>query len=111
MHMQTFPLNGVAQDSINRLKDTRHQLANLISKFNDTQFNLQPFEGSWTGSQVVDHIRKSVKGIPSVFSGNTNVASRMPDEKFDLIHKVFLDFEARYKAPEFIIPAKVFLHV
>ena len=35
----------------------------------------------------------------------------MPDEKFDLIHKVFLDFEVRYKAPEFIIPAKIFLHV
>ena len=109
--MQTFPLSSVARDSINRLKDTRHQLANLISKFNNTQFNLQPFEGSWTGSQVVDHIRKSVKGIPSVFSGNTNVADRMPDEKFELIHKVFLDFEARYKAPVFIIPAEAFQQV
>jgi hypothetical protein len=109
--MQTFSKADAAQDSINRLKDTRHQLAKLISNFNDNQFNQQPFEGSWTGSQVVDHVRKSVKGIPSVFSGNTISTDRKPDEKFDLIRNVFLDFEARYKAPEFIIPAESFYQV
>ena len=64
-----IPFKRCCQDSINRLTDTRHHWQYLISKFNDTQFNLQPFEGSWTGSQVVDHIRKSVKGIPSEFFG------------------------------------------
>jgi hypothetical protein len=109
--MQILPINETARNTINSLKDIKHQLTGIVSKFNDNQFNRLPFEGSWTGSQVVDHVRKSIKGIPSVLSGNSNMTDRIPNEKFELIHKVFLDFEARYKAPEFIIPAEAFQQV
>ncbi|HSB92603.1 MAG TPA: DinB family protein, partial [Flavitalea sp.] len=71
-----------------------------------TSFNKIPFEGSWTPSQVADHIRKAVKGIPSVLTGTSSDPGRSPDEKFELIRKIFLAFEARYKAPEFIVPAE-----
>ena len=103
--MQTFNSIDQSQHSISTLRQTTTELLTLIAQFDDTRFNEVPFEGSWTAAQVADHIRKSVKGIPSVLTGISSQPNRLPDEKFELIRKVFLDFEARYKAPEFIIPA------
>ena len=105
--MQTFNSIDQSNHSINKLKKTTTELLALVAQFDDTTFNEVPFEGSWTAGQVADHIRKSVKGIPSVLTGTGIPADRSPDEKFELIRKVFLDFEARYQAPEFIVPAEL----
>jgi hypothetical protein len=102
--MQTLNSINTKEDSINLLKETKNKLAELISSFDNRSFNEVPFAESWTASQVADHIRKSVKGIPSVLGGNSTVGNRKPDEKFKLIRRVFLDFDAKYKAPEFIVP-------
>jgi hypothetical protein len=103
--MQTFNSIDHSQQSISRLRQTTTELLNLITEFDNNRFNEIPFKGSWTAGQVADHIRKSVKGIPSVLTGSSSKPDRMPDDKFGLIHNVFLDFEARYQAPEFIVPA------
>jgi hypothetical protein len=103
--MQTFNSIDQSQHSITRLRQTTTELLKLIKKFDNKRFNEVAFTGSWTAARVADHIRKSVKGIPSVLNGGSSQPERIPDEKFELIRKVFLDFEARYQAPEFIIPA------
>ena len=83
--MQTFNSIDQSNHSINRLKQTTTELLALVTQFDDTTFNEVPFEGSWTAAQVADHIRKSVKGIPSVLTGTGIPADRSPDEKFELI--------------------------
>jgi hypothetical protein len=105
--MQTFNSINAPEHAINRLRGAAEELLSLISEFNDTNFNEVPFPGSWTAAQVADHIRKSIKGLPSVLEGNAIQANRKPEEKFEQIQRIFLDFQARYQAPEFIIPAEM----
>ena len=74
---------------------------NTLKKFSDEQVNAVPFEGSWTPGQVTDHIIKATSGIPDKY---TEPVTRPYDEKVSLIESVFLDFEAKFKSPAFVVP-------
>lgn len=73
----------------------------IFQNFTDVQINQIPFEGSWTPGQVADHIIKSTKRIPD---RDTAPPERAFDAKVASIESVFLDFENKRKAPEYVEP-------
>jgi hypothetical protein len=87
------------------LRETTHDLLDVISKFTQEEFNRVPFEGSWTPGQVADHIAKAEAGMPSVWQGGTQPTARPVDEKVPILEKIFLDFSTKLKSPDFILPS------
>ncbi|MBK0379394.1 DinB family protein [Mucilaginibacter segetis] len=77
---------------------------NTLSKFTEDNFNKQALNSSWTAAQVAQHILKSQIGIPACLIGNTIPAKRQADEKKDMLAGIFLDFNAKYKSPSYILP-------
>jgi len=84
------------------LSATKARLISLVNSVGPKDTDRVPFEGSWTAGQVLEHIDKAVS--PQVLTGNTAPVDRPADEKIALIKKIFLDFDAKYTAPEFIEP-------
>src|SRR5215210_646066 len=72
-----------------------------LNSFTEQQVNETPFEGSWTPGQVTDHIIKATGGIPDQ---NAVPADRGYNEKVAMIESVFLNFELRFKSPDFVFP-------
>jgi hypothetical protein len=83
------------------LTETYNDFIFALKQFTDEQINEIPFEGSWTPGQVADHIIKATRGIPDQYTVSVD---RLWDEKIDELEKVFLDFKAKYKSPDFVIP-------
>ena len=84
------------------LSSAYRNFISTLERFDDEQINEVPFEGSWTPGQVTDHIIKATGGIPDK---HTEPANRQYDEKVGEMEAVFLDFEAKYKSPSFVVPA------
>lgn len=76
-----------------------------LASFQPEQVNAVPFEGSWTAGQVAEHILMSESGIPEAVLGSTEETARPVAQYVPVIESIFLDFTARYQAPEFIIPS------
>ena len=72
-----------------------------LSKFDNEHLNAFPFPGSWTAGQVADHIRKATDGLPDQ---HTKAPDRDPELYVETLQSLFLDFNAKYESPEFIIP-------
>ena len=93
--------NKLQQELHTSLTDVYHEYISMLEKFVDEQINKIPFEGSWTPGQVTDHIIKATGGIPDKY---TEPANRPYDEKVAKMESVFLDFEVKFKSPEFVVP-------
>ncbi|ATL48022.1 hypothetical protein COR50_13070 [Chitinophaga caeni] len=87
-------------------EDALQDLENAIATFNDQNFNTKPAEGAWSAGQVVEHLIKSSDGLDALMINPVTKTQRDPLEKIPLIESVFLDFEAKYKAPEFNTPSE-----
>lgn len=87
-----------------QIQPTFEAMVSAIEKYKDEDFNKIPFEGSWTGGQVCEHVKLSIEGMPELFQGKTEASNREPDEKVAMVAGVFLDFDKKYDSPEFIIP-------
>ena len=86
--------------------EATEDLLETISAFSPEQFNVIPFEGSWTAGQVAEHLLKSHSGIPKILRGNARpTMERKPDEKVKTIRSIFLDFNTKMKSPGFILPS------
>ena len=85
------------------IKRTTNELIRLISATNEEQFNGIPFEGSWCVAQVGDHLLKSY-GLVEALNRAAEKTERLPDKEIEKVKKVFLDFEAKYKSAENILP-------
>lgn len=83
------------------LKNIYNSFISKLEKFSSEQINEIPFEGSWTPGQVTDHIIKATSGIPDKY---TEPVTRPYDAKVDLMESVFLNFETKFKSPEFVVP-------
>src|SRR3954467_10976656 len=90
---------------MSRLDETANELLATISLFSPDEFNKIPFEGSWTGGQVAEHLFKSEARLPKVLGSASKPAERDPFEKTGLLASVFLDFDAKFNSPEFILPS------
>jgi len=89
------------------LDETWADLLNLIKSTDETSANLVPFEGSWTAAQLVRHVTKSNKAIAQGLEMNGTPAQRIPEEGVAKIKDMFLDFDAKYQSPEFIVPENI----
>ncbi|SEW42984.1 DinB superfamily protein [Chitinophaga sp. YR573] len=87
------------------LHNTAAALIKILSSFNEEEMNMVPFEGSWTAGQVGEHIYKSVSGVSQVLQGAVAPTERNPGEKIKSIEDLFLNFNEKFKSPEFIIPS------
>lgn len=83
------------------LTNAYQDFISTLEQFDDEQINKNPFKGSWTPGQVADHIIKATGGIPDKY---TEPANRPFDEKVAAMESVFLDFEAKFKSPDFVVP-------
>lgn len=84
------------------IKNTVLQLLPTIASFSEEQFNRVPFEGSWTAGQVGEHMIRFT-GADILF-GPVQATQRPIDEKDATIRELFLNFDTKMKAPDFIIP-------
>lgn len=86
-----------------QVEETGTGIIDELNRFSEQQLNIIPFEGSWTGGQVAEHLLKSA-GVVDVIFGRTASTSRPPDEKVAVL-RVFLDFSIKMKSPDFIVPS------
>jgi uncharacterized damage-inducible protein DinB len=87
----------------------RNELIGIIRDLSEEELNRVPFEKSWTAAQVGDHLLKSY-GLFKIFTGNVKTADRPENEKIKPIEKVFLNFDIKLNAPDFIIPSDGFIN-
>lgn len=86
-------------------KNTSEHFLRVLSSFTAEQFNMVPFEGSWTAAQVGDHIAKSQSMVAQLFYVNTRTSERNPLKNVETIKKVFLNFDTKLTSPESILPS------
>lgn len=94
-----------SEELVNELKETTLELLETLSAFSAGDFNVVPFEGSWTAGQLAEHLIKSEGGLPEVLLNNTKSTERPPDQHFKMLSSVFLNFDIKLTAPEFIVPS------
>src|SRR5690242_10235466 len=88
------------------LDDTTSEFLRCVSLFDENEINKIPFEGSWTGAQVAEHVTRSNRGITKELQKEGKACDREPDAGVDQIKSIFLNFTKKLKSPEFILPAK-----
>lgn len=88
----------------NDLDRAANELLELIQSVSQQKINLVPFKDSWTPAQLAVHVTKSNKAITQALNMEGEPASRAIDEGVPNLKKMFLDFDIKYKSPEFIVP-------
>lgn len=87
------------------LDQTERDFYSILAALTPVQVNAVPFEGGWTAGQVAEHILMSESGIPETVLGSTEETDRPVAQYVPVIESIFLDFTAKYQAPDFIIPS------
>ncbi len=93
-----------AKELFSSLDETWSELLQLVSSVDETSINEVPFENSWTVAQLATHVIKSNNGMVKVLKTSGKPAGRDPSLGAAKMKTIFLDFQAKYNAPEFIIP-------
>jgi hypothetical protein len=89
-----------------QVEQTGGAIVGELNLFSEQQLNTVPFEGSWTGGQVAEHLLMS-GGVVEVVFGRTAPTERAPDEKVPML-RIFLDFSIKMQTPDFIVPSDGF---
>ncbi|WP_330444319.1 DinB family protein [Flavobacterium sp. C4GT6] len=87
---------------ISQLEKSFNETTQLLSEFNQEEINTIPFKDSWTAAQVGCHLLKS--GTDNILTESTHPVDGAPDENIENLKKLFLNFENKMQAPDFIIP-------
>lgn len=85
--------------------ETFKKLNNTLSSFSEEEFNIAPYKDSWTGGQTTQHIILASSGFPELFAGNTKKTIRKYDEHVKELDGIFLNFNIKMDAPDFLKPA------
>jgi hypothetical protein len=80
------------------------ELTALFSAADEKIINTVPFKNSWTPAQLAMHVTKSNKAIVQGLGMEGKSSERDVEEKVPQLKKMFLDFDAKYQSPEFIVP-------
>ena len=88
------------------IDETLSDLLDVVSNFNQEQFNMAPDKDSWTPGEIAQHLVLSLSGFVELMNGPTQETNRKPDEHVETIKNVFLNFNIKLKSPDFIIPEK-----
>jgi len=86
------------------LDNAADELVQLITSIDIRKINLVPFKESWTAAQLIVHVTKSNKAIAQALHMEGELAIRDIDKGIAGLKKMFLDFDIKYKSPQFIIP-------
>ena len=92
-------------DIVNELISTKTELIEMLGRFSDQDINVVPFEGSWTGGQVAEHVLMSASAVAGALDGPAEMADRDPAQHIPLLEQIFLNFDHKLKSPDFIIPS------
>lgn len=82
------------------------ELIQQLSSFGEDEINIIPFEGSWTAGELAQHMIMSNGGFAELLVGPVKVTQRNPDQRIEDIKATFLDFNIKFKSPDFIDPPK-----
>lgn len=88
------------------LDETWSEFFKLVSSADADTINKMPFKDSWTIAQLATHVKKSNNAIIQALQMQGKACERNSDERLEELKKIFLDFTAKYKSPDFIIPDK-----
>lgn len=80
-------------------------LNSLLAGVDEEYFNAKPYPDSWSPAQVGDHLYKSYAVIETLQGKTSPPGDRPIDEKVPGIRAMFLDFDTKMEAPEFILPS------
>jgi len=94
----------MSQSIINQLETALEGTLQLLSTFTEKEINTVPFEGSWTAAQVCQHLYKSENGIDQLLYAPAELADRNPGEKTQQFKEIFLNYDIKFKSPDFILP-------
>lgn len=83
------------------IEQSANQFIEILSEIPPEKLNIVYAMGCWTVGQLADHVIKATAGIPDV---KIKAPERSPDQQIGIIKSVFLNFEMKYRSPEFIIP-------
>ena len=89
----------------NTVAEAKNEFLKALDLFDQDNINTVPFEGSWTGGQVSEHILKSVSGILETVNGPTKPTERNPEEFVKPLGDAFLNMDVKFQSPDFIIPS------
>jgi len=89
----------------NEITNTKNELLNALDLFEQENINIVPFEGSWTGGQVAEHVLKSLSGVLQNVTGPVKPTERDPAEHVKPLGDIFLNMDIKMKSPDFIIPS------
>jgi hypothetical protein len=94
------------EDLMDSLEKTTGDLTTLLDLFSEKAINAVPFEGSWTAAQVADHITRSNTSIAKALHLKGTAINRNPGERIEELKEIFLNFNNKFKSPDFIVPAQ-----
>lgn len=83
---------------------TINDLYAAIDTFSDADINKKSSAESWSAAQVIVHITKSNNGIASAMQLDGEKLSRDADQRVEELKQTFLDYNVKFKSPEFILP-------
>lgn len=83
---------------------TTCELKEVISSFSEENFNVIPFDGSWSAAQLCDHLSKSLTGLLENIFQNNEPVDRAPDLYVEQLKKIILNFNVKYNAPRQVNP-------
>ena len=86
------------------IEKTTGELIQLISSTRNEELNEIPFEGSWSVAQVGDHLLKSYGLVEALSEGKVKKTERLPGVEIEKVKNIFLDFDAKYKSAETLLP-------
>jgi len=81
-------------------------LLRLAGSFSAKGYNTIPFRDSWTAGQLVDHLLRSNRSICQALEFPGEQAMRRPDERAPELERIFLDYNTKMQAPDFILPGQ-----
>jgi hypothetical protein len=95
----------MSNDLSKEITSTKDGLLKALDLFDQENINTVPFEGSWTGGQVAEHVLKSLSGTLQNITEPVKPTERYPAEHVKQLGDIFLNMDIKMKSPDFIIPS------
>ncbi|WP_129717345.1 DinB family protein [Pedobacter sp. SYP-B3415] len=86
-----------------KLDNSFNQLITKLSDLSQDKLDRVPFSGSWTASQVGQHLLKSYQ-VVGVLQGPTERSTRPADQNVESLCSMFLDRSIKMTSPEVLLP-------
>jgi hypothetical protein len=106
LHLQSGKTKKMKNDLSIEITNTKNELLKTLDLFDQQNINTVPFEGSWTGGQVAEHVLKSLSGALQNITGVVKRTDRDPAHYVKPLGEIFLNMDIKMKSPDFIIPSE-----